>query len=162
MCSISSYNYSCWFSLLPWIPNFVLVHCLSSPNTHQSLYIASDNANIIWYYYISYCKMFARYIYHILVNNITQILPYDKTLSLFRIIRGIMFISLGFTRMTQSGWKSKFINCFRDVITCLSVNTRKFTSWISRKLGGLFKLFYWIFAQNSINCQFSLLWYWNC
>ena len=23
-------------------------------------------------------------------------------------------------------------------------------------------LFYWIFAQKNINCQFSLLWYWKC
>jgi hypothetical protein len=91
----------------------------------------------IQYYYISYCKIFAKHIYHILVDNIAKILPCDKLLVLFRIIRGIMFISLGFTRMTQSGWKSKIINYFRDVIRCLSVNARKITSWISRKLGGL-------------------------
>jgi len=42
-----------------------------------------------------------------------------------------VFISHSFTRMVQAGWKSKFINCFRNVITCLSVNVRKFTSWIS-------------------------------
>jgi hypothetical protein len=43
MCSKSWYNYSFWFSLLPWIPNSVRMTRLSSPNTHQSLYIASDN-----------------------------------------------------------------------------------------------------------------------
>ena len=30
--------------------------------------------------------------------------------------------------------ESIFINCFLNVITCLSVNVRKFTSWISGKL----------------------------
>ena len=59
MCSISWYNYSCWFSLLPWIPNFVLVHCLSSPNTHQSLYIASDNT-IYMILGHSDCNMFTK------------------------------------------------------------------------------------------------------
>jgi hypothetical protein len=60
--------------------------------------------------------------------------PVINLIVLFRLIRGIMFISTSFTRMAQSGWKSKFINCFRNVITCLSINVRKFTSWISGKL----------------------------
>ena len=84
---------------------------------------------------------------------------------LLRLIRGVMFISLSFTRMIQAGWKSKLINCFRNVITCLSVNVRKFTSWISGKLclqTWWTKLFYWTFAQKIINWQFSLLWYWKC
>jgi hypothetical protein len=48
ICSISWYNYPCWFSLRPWIANSVRMNRLSSPNTHQSLYIASDNANTIY------------------------------------------------------------------------------------------------------------------
>jgi hypothetical protein len=57
-----------------------------------------------------------------------------------------------------------FINCFQKVITCLSVNVRKFTLWISGKLclqTWWTKLFYWIFAQKIINWQFSILWYWK-
>jgi len=61
-----------------------------------------------------------------------------------------MFISPSVTRMTQAGWKSKCINCFQNAITCLSVNVRKFTSWIFGKLclqTRRTELFYWIFAQ---------------
>ena len=45
--------------------------------------------------------------------------------ALLRIIRGILFIFPNSTRMAQAGWHSKFINCFRNVITRLSVNVRK-------------------------------------
>ena len=38
--------------------------------------------------------------YHRLVDNIAKILPCDKTL--FRIKRGVMFISPNFTRMAQA------------------------------------------------------------
>ena len=67
MCNISWYNYSFWFSLLPWIPNSVRVNRLSSPNTHQSLCIASNNTIYMIlghsrYYYISYSNMFPTYI----------------------------------------------------------------------------------------------------
>jgi hypothetical protein len=61
---------------------------------------------------------------------------------LLRIIGGIMFISLSFTRIAQAGWKGNFINCFWNVCICLSVNVRKLlhaTSWISGKL-----CIYWI------------------
>ena len=65
--------------------------------------------------------------------------------ALFRIIRGIMFISHSFTRMAQVGWKSKFINCCRIVIICLSVNGH-FVNFRKTMLQ--------IFAQKIINCQF--------
>jgi hypothetical protein len=48
--------------------------------------------------------------YHILVDNIAKILPCYKTLSLFRIIRGIMFISPSF---------------ITKLITCHFVNFQK-------------------------------------
>ena len=68
-----------------------------------------------------------------------------------------MIISPSFTRMVQAGWYTKFIDCFRNVITCLSVNVRKFTSWISGKLclqTRRIQLFYKIVAQKIINYQF--------
>ena len=48
--------------------------------------------------------------------------------------------------------ESKFINCLQNVITCLSINISKFTSWIFGKLftNTQTKLFYWIFAQKII------------
>ena len=70
-----------------------------------------------------------------------------------------------FTRMVQADWYSKFINCFRNVSTCLSVNVCKFTSWISGKLclqTRQIQLFYKIVAQKCINYQCSHLWYWKC
>ena len=74
--------------------------------------------------------------------------------ALFRIIRGIMFISPSFTRMAQVGWTSKFINCCRNVIICLSVNGH-FVNFRKTMLQIWWtKLFYWIFAQKIINCQF--------
>ena len=33
-----------------------------------------------------------------------------------------MFISPSFTRMAQAGWYNKFINCFGNIITCLSLS----------------------------------------
>jgi hypothetical protein len=33
-----------------------------------------------------------------------------------------MFISPSFTRMAQAGWYSKFINCFGNIIACLSLS----------------------------------------
>jgi hypothetical protein len=65
-----------------------------------------------------------------------------------------MFISPSFTRMAQVGWKSKFINCCRNVIICLSVNGH-FVNFRKTMLQIRWtKLFYWIFAQKMINCQF--------
>ena len=49
------------------------------------------------------CHESEKHVYHILVDNISKILPCDKTLRNVRIIRGIMFISPSFTRMTQAG-----------------------------------------------------------
>ena len=59
MCSISWYNYTYWFSFLPWIPNYFLMNRLSSPNTHQSLYIASDKTMYLILAH-SDCNMFAK------------------------------------------------------------------------------------------------------
>jgi hypothetical protein len=50
------------------------------------------------------CHESEKHVYHILVDNISKLLPCDKTLRNVRIIRGIMFISPSFTRMTQAGW----------------------------------------------------------
>ena len=41
-------------------------------------------------------------IYHILVDDKANILPCNKTL--FRIMKGVIFISPSFTRMVQAGW----------------------------------------------------------
>ena len=47
---------------------------------------------------------------------------------MFWIIKGVMFIAPSLTRTVQAGWKRKFINCFGNVITCLSVNVSRFTT----------------------------------
>ena len=74
---------------------------------------------------------------------------------LFRIIGGIMFISLSFTRIAQAGWKGNFINCFWNVCICLSVNVRKLlhaTWWISGKL-----CIYWIcILKQYISCSITM------
>ena len=50
-----------------------------------------------------YIKLTIKIHYHILVDDKAKILPCNKTLSLFRIIRGVIFISPSFTRMVQAG-----------------------------------------------------------
>jgi hypothetical protein len=68
-----------------------------------------------------------------------------------------------FKGIAQMGWSSKFINCFLNVVTCLSVNVRKSTSWISGKLclqtwwTKLLLNIYWYDIQSAKKCI-----YWIC
>ena len=68
-----------------------------------------------------------------------------------------------FKGIAQMGRSSKFINCFLNVVTCLYINVRKSTSWISGKLclqtwwTKLLLNIYWYDIQSAKKCI-----YWIC
>ena len=93
-----------------------------------------------------------------------------KLCVLFKIIRGVMFISPSFTRMAQAADEASLLtvcgmllHAFRSVFNIRkSIITYHIENFAKTVYKQLMKLFYWIFAQNIINSQCSLLWHWKC